>query len=74
VVQKPETNVGNELESCTAEVQPVSFEFDEKHVLLLDTPGFNDTNLSDTEVLKQIASWLQLTRVFISLSVQADCD
>jgi hypothetical protein len=34
------------------EVSPV------QTVYLIDTPGFDDTNRSDTEVLKEIARWL----------------
>lgn len=30
-------------------------------MLLIDTPGFNDTFRSETEVLKEIASWLEKT-------------
>ena len=30
-------------------------------VRLVDTPGFSDTELSDTEILKRIAGWLQLS-------------
>ena len=28
-----------------------------KNVVFVDTPGFDDQNLSDTEVLKRIADW-----------------
>jgi predicted GTPase len=48
-----------DLESCTSEIQ-VSEEFvlDGRRVVLIDTPGFDDTNKSDTEVLKSIAVYL----------------
>ena len=32
-----------------------------RHILLIDTPGFDDSRLSDTAVLKEIASWLAMT-------------
>jgi hypothetical protein len=32
---------------------------DGKNVVLVDTPGFSDTNLSDTEILRRIAAWMK---------------
>jgi len=54
--------VGNKLESCTSEVA-VSNEFtvDGRQVFLIDTPGFDDTTKSDTEILKRIAAYLEVT-------------
>ena len=47
------------LESCTAEVQLSDmFTLDGRRVLLIDTPGFDDTSKSDTDVLKMIAAFL----------------
>lgn len=51
--------VGDSLESCTSEVDIVHM----KHpnggdVVLLDTPGFDDTNRSDTEILEVITAYL----------------
>lgn len=52
--------VGMGLESCTNEVQTSqSFMLDGKRVVLVDTPGFDDTTKSDTDVLKMIAAYLQ---------------
>ena len=50
------------LESCTAEVQ-LSDEFglDGRRVVLIDTPGFDDTSKSDTEILEIIAAFLATT-------------
>ena len=51
-----------ELESCTAEVQVADeFTLDGKMVTLIDTPGFDDTSKSDTEILKMIALFLAAT-------------
>ena len=53
--------VGHDLESCTSAVQhhilrnPAD---DKRRIVLVDTPGFGDTYLDDTEVLKRIALWL----------------
>ena len=51
--------IGNDLDPCTKHVQPVSFlDKDGTTVTLVDTPGFDDNQLSDFEVLKRIAEWI----------------
>lgn len=51
--------VGEDLESCTSEIQESEeFILDGRRVVLIDTPGFDDTNRSDTDVLKSIAAFL----------------
>lgn len=54
--------VGDHLESCTQIVNcsPV-FQVDGQEVALFDTPGFDDSELSDTEVLKRITAFLTST-------------
>ncbi|KIK41731.1 hypothetical protein CY34DRAFT_189298 [Suillus luteus UH-Slu-Lm8-n1] len=60
VASGSDLRVGMGLESCTNEVQTSqSFLLDEKNVVLVDTPGFDDTTKSDTDVLKMIAAYLQ---------------
>ncbi|KAG2147598.1 P-loop containing nucleoside triphosphate hydrolase protein [Suillus clintonianus] len=55
-----ELRVGMGLESCTNEVQmSQAFLLDKARVILVDTPGFDDTTKSDTDVLKMIAAYLQ---------------
>lgn len=50
---------GDDLESCTSKVQESEeFILDEKRIMLIDTPGFDDTHKTDTEVLKSIAAFL----------------
>ena len=50
------------VKSCTAEVRVVDeFIFDRKAVFLIDTPGFDDTTESDTDILKLIALFLACT-------------
>ena len=47
------------MESCTADVQVADkFTLDGRSVTLIDTPGFDDTTTSDTEILKMIAAFL----------------
>ncbi|KAL4252926.1 G domain-containing protein, partial [Pleurotus pulmonarius] len=49
---------GHNLESCTSKVQPIRITTGTHNVILVDTPGFDDTNMSDTRVLGMIADWL----------------
>ena len=47
------------LESCTVEVQLANeFILGGRTVTLIDTPGFDDTTKSDTDILKMIAGYL----------------
>ncbi|GJE95421.1 GTPase domain-containing protein [Phanerochaete sordida] len=51
--------VGEGLRSCTTEVRSSQpFELLGRQVTLIDTPGFDDTLKTDTEILKLIASYL----------------
>jgi len=51
--------VGDALKSCTSEIQESEeFILDGRRVVLIDTPGFDDTHQSDTDVLKSIAAFL----------------
>ncbi|KAG8696747.1 hypothetical protein FRC08_006964 [Ceratobasidium sp. 394] len=52
--------VGHDLHSCTRQVdasQP--FLLDGQSVVLFDTPGFDDTTMSDADTLKRIAEFLE---------------
>lgn len=54
--------VGGDLESCTSVVQMGKpFELDGRRVLLVDTPGFDDTRTSNTDVLAMISAFLTTT-------------
>ncbi|KAG2008025.1 TKL/TKL-ccin protein kinase [Coprinopsis cinerea AmutBmut pab1-1] len=57
--------VGEGLSSCTAFVQPVvlplnreATQREEARIVVVDTPGFDDTLVEDVDVLKRIAAWL----------------
>ena len=51
--------VGGGLESCTSSVQMAqAFELDGRSVTLIDTPGFDDTSKSDSDILRMIAAFL----------------
>ncbi|KAF7424186.1 hypothetical protein PC9H_009489 [Pleurotus ostreatus] len=54
--------VGSGLMSCTNTVQASQpFSFDGRTVRLIDTPGFDDTTRTDTDVLTMIAAFLSGT-------------
>lgn len=43
----------------TSEIEEVRWKIGTCNVTLVDTPGFDDTNRTDTEVLRLIASWMK---------------
>ncbi|KAA1470802.1 hypothetical protein DENSPDRAFT_849813 [Dentipellis sp. KUC8613] len=54
--------VGQGLQSCTSQVQLAPpFYLQGRPVTLIDTPGFDDTNTSDTDILNHIAVFLAAT-------------
>ena len=54
--------VGQGLKSCTSKVETGNtFELFGKLITLVDTPGFDDTTISDTDILKMIAVYLSTT-------------
>ncbi|THH31507.1 hypothetical protein EUX98_g2680 [Antrodiella citrinella] len=54
--------VGDGLRSCTSEVATSHvFELFGRRIVLIDTPGFDDTTKSDTDILKMIAVYLAST-------------
>ncbi|KAG1750748.1 P-loop containing nucleoside triphosphate hydrolase protein [Suillus lakei] len=54
--------IGKGLESCTSEVQATKpFKLNGREVTLIDTPGFDDTSRSDTDILAMIGAYLSQT-------------
>ncbi|KAF5321117.1 hypothetical protein D9619_000417 [Psilocybe cf. subviscida] len=53
--------VGHTLESCTIEPEGYLIEDEQRCVILVDTPGFNDSNIErgDNNILRIIIAWLQ---------------
>ena len=51
--------VGNTLMSCTSDVSYSNCAIDDRRIILIDTPGFDDTTKSDTDILKMIGLHLQ---------------
>jgi hypothetical protein len=61
--------VGHDLESCTSNVSNVRIPIPEMafgDLVFVDTPGFDDTNKSDVDILKMVADWLKSTYVFVT--------
>ncbi|KAI6110378.1 P-loop containing nucleoside triphosphate hydrolase protein [Pisolithus croceorrhizus] len=57
-----ELPVGKGLESCTVDVRTSKpFRMNGRIVTLIDTPGFDDTTRSDTDILSSIAAYLSNT-------------
>ncbi|KAM7210186.1 P-loop containing nucleoside triphosphate hydrolase protein [Rhypophila decipiens] len=50
--------VGDDLESCTSTLSIHPATISDRTIYLIDTPGFDDTNRTDTDILKEIALWL----------------
>ncbi|KDR78065.1 hypothetical protein GALMADRAFT_1366623 [Galerina marginata CBS 339.88] len=53
--------VGHKLQACTSEVSAVRIKSHPQYgsrLVLVDTPGFNDTNKTDLEILEIISKWL----------------
>ncbi|QRV91849.1 50S ribosome-binding GTPase [Ceratobasidium sp. AG-Ba] len=56
--------VGHAQNSCTENIAfAPPFEVDGVEVRLIDTPGFDDTTMSDTEILKRIGAFLQVSHM-----------
>lgn len=56
--------IGKHLESCTSDVQISDpFELDGRIINLIDTPGFDDTTLSEYDILNLIAAFLSRSYV-----------
>ncbi|KAG9711212.1 hypothetical protein KCU77_g133, partial [Aureobasidium melanogenum] len=53
--------VGHKSKSCTSEVNSLPFSINGFDGSIIDTPGFDDTHLSDALVLEKIANWMEFT-------------
>lgn len=54
-----DVEVGHSLKSCTSKVEEVEMKLSDGSIVkLLDTPGFDDTNISDTDILETVSSYL----------------
>ncbi|KAJ9130233.1 p-loop containing nucleoside triphosphate hydrolase protein [Pleurostoma richardsiae] len=51
--------VGHGLKSCTKEIHIATTHVDGYDVHLIDTPGFNDDDMQDSDILRKIAEYLE---------------
>ncbi|KAI1193166.1 P-loop containing nucleoside triphosphate hydrolase protein [Nemania serpens] len=58
VTGRTDLNIGHSLTSCTRDIEVIETKIDGRVVRFVDTPGFSDTTLSDSEVLQLIADYL----------------
>ncbi|KAL8822685.1 MAG: hypothetical protein Q9191_006585 [Dirinaria sp. TL-2023a] len=58
---RTDLKIGHDIESCTKEISAINFKISNTDIVLLDTPGFDDTDVSDVEVLNSIGDFLQQT-------------
>lgn len=59
--------VGDDYESCTQQVRAygcIHPDGSGRNVIIVDTPGFDDTYRFDIDVLKDLAKWLEKTLVY----------
>jgi hypothetical protein len=58
-----DVKIGHGLISCTEEVSAIRCQHPSRDgdIVLVDTPGFDDTFKSDIQILEQIADWLRDT-------------
>jgi len=62
LADQPGRRASSRLELCTTEVRAVRLYNHPVHgdrLVLVDTPGFDDTNKSDLEILQIVSDWLQ---------------
>ncbi|KAI2613261.1 hypothetical protein GGR54DRAFT_330483 [Hypoxylon sp. NC1633] len=60
VTGRDDVKIGHELSSCTSSVSIFHHEMGEYNVYFIDTPGFDDTNRSDLEILKSVSNFLSV--------------
>ncbi|PVG00610.1 P-loop containing nucleoside triphosphate hydrolase protein [Serendipita vermifera] len=51
--------VGHDLQSCTQQIKEFPTEYKGRKLVLVDTPGFDDTDVPDVVILKRIGDWLK---------------
>ena len=58
-----DVGIGHDLESCTSEIGLIKMRYLGSNIVFVDTPGFNDTSKSESDILKMISDWLEITYV-----------
>lgn len=62
-------SIGHDIDSCTSQICPIRIDTSQfvldfpwlkgRGLIVVDTPGFNDTRQDDNETIKKIANWLK---------------
>jgi hypothetical protein len=57
------SGIGHKLTSQTTKVRAIRIkaEASDQYYVLVDTPGFDDTHMTDSQILTLIATWLEKT-------------
>ncbi|KAK1757084.1 P-loop containing nucleoside triphosphate hydrolase protein [Echria macrotheca] len=55
---RSDLQVGHGIDSCTQDVIPVTYTLDGRKVTLIDTPGFDDSERSDADILGLVAAYM----------------
>jgi hypothetical protein len=63
LVGRDVTRVSHDINSCTQKIEPfiIAHPNEPRRIVLVDTPGFDDTFLDDREILRRIAIWLAIS-------------
>lgn len=56
-----ELKVGHNLRSCTTAIEVASCKLEGQTIVMIDTPGFDDSERSQADILKQIADYLEFS-------------
>ncbi|KAL7892232.1 P-loop containing nucleoside triphosphate hydrolase protein [Trichoderma sp. TUCIM 5745] len=56
-----DAQIGHGLQSCTSNVSIHAATINGQKCRLVDTPGFDDTNRPDAEILREVANWLNIS-------------
>ncbi|KAK5651618.1 hypothetical protein OQA88_11891 [Cercophora sp. LCS_1] len=59
---RTDLKIGRTLKSCTQDPQSIRFRLDGHPINLVDTPGFDDDERTDVEILQAIVEWLSKNR------------
>ncbi|KAF2972990.1 hypothetical protein GQX73_g668 [Xylaria multiplex] len=54
--------IGEDADSCTQEMQAASITVGSKRVIIIDTPGFDDTEGKDMKLFERLTHWLAESR------------
>ncbi|KAI1412211.1 P-loop containing nucleoside triphosphate hydrolase protein [Hypoxylon sp. FL1857] len=69
ITERKDVQIGHELESCTSSMAIFQVNFDGRDVYLIDTPGFDDANRENMDILMAITHYFSVSyanRVFIN--------